>query len=331
MEEVRTDGMPYRKTSQLTQNLGVSKLSSGAVDLIYNSWRKQTAAKYETQINKFLIFCVDRNISAIDATINHGIEFLTYLFEKKGRGYLYINGARSTLSSFINCGAVSFGKQFLVTKVMRGIFNLRPSLPRYASVWNVKTVLDYLVTSYTHEMSLADLTYRTAILLCMTTGQRKQTIKFLCRKTLVIDKDFLMLYVPEILKTTKPGKHLEPIIIKRYTDNKICVVHHLESYLERTSILTDRNQVFLSVRKPFQPVKASTIAKWVLRIMDRAGINIQVFGAHSTRAAATSHAKQCGVSFRQIAKAANWASAKTFATYYDKPIERTLSDAIYDC
>ena len=68
-----------------------------------------------------------------------------------------------------------------------------------------------------------------------------------------------------------------------------------------------------------------------LRIMARAGINIQVFGAHSTRAAATSHAKQCGVSFRQIAKAADWASAKTFASYYDKPIEMTLSEAFHDC
>ena len=51
-------------------------------------------------------------------------------------------------------------------------------------------------------------------------------------------------------------------------------------------------------------------------------------GAHSTRAAATLHAKSCGVSFKQIAKTANWSFEKTFAKHYKKPIEMTLAEAI---
>ena len=262
--------------------------------------------------------------------MSHGLEYLTYLFEHEGRGYSYINGARSALSTFINCGTISFGKQFLVSKLMKGVFNLRPSIPRYATVWNVKTVLDHLRATYVQNMTLSELSHRTATLLCMTSGQREQTMKFLCRKTLMIQDDIATLYVPEILKTTKPGKHLEPIVLRRYEEQTICVVHHLELYLSRTSLLTkEDSQVFLAVKKPFRPVCPSTIAKWVLRILARAGIDVKVFGAHSTRAAATSHAKSCGVSFKQIAKAANWSSEKTFAKHYDKPIEMTLAEAIY--
>ena len=155
MEEAGAGGVPYRETPQLVKNLGVSHLSSSAVGLIYQSWRKSTAAKYEGQISKFLSYCIDHHILATEATVSDGLEYLTYLFEHEGRGYSYINGARSALSTFINCGTISFGKQFLVSKLMKGVFNLRPSLPRYATVWNVKIVLDHLRATYVQNMTLS--------------------------------------------------------------------------------------------------------------------------------------------------------------------------------
>ena len=49
------------------------------------------------------------------------------------------------------------------------------------------------------------------------------------------------------------------------------------------------------------------------------------YGPHSTRAAATSKAKQVGVDIGTIIKTAGWSNAKTFAKFYDRQIEKASS------
>ena len=53
--------------------------------------------------------------------------------------------------------------------------------------------------------------------------------------------------------------------------------------------------------------------------MVRAGIDVTVFKPHSTRAAASA-AKEKDIPLETIMKAAGWSSAKTFSSFYDKPI-----------
>jgi len=64
-------------------------------------------------------------------TVNDGLEFLTSLY-RQGLGYSAINTARSVLSAIITLGdKTTFGEHPLVTCFMKGIFELKPSLPRY--------------------------------------------------------------------------------------------------------------------------------------------------------------------------------------------------------
>ena len=65
------------------------------------------------------------------------IEFLTEYF-KTGVGYSSVNSARSALSSIIKpvCN-VPFGKSPLVCRFLKGVFNIRPVLPRYVTTWDV--------------------------------------------------------------------------------------------------------------------------------------------------------------------------------------------------
>ncbi|XP_065584386.1 uncharacterized protein LOC136043405 [Artemia franciscana] len=51
------------------------------------------------------------------------------------------------------------------------------------------------------------------------------------------------------------------------------------------------------------------------------GIDTSVYGAHSTRSASTSHLKARGVDVDQIIRYVGWTNAKTFARFYNKPIE----------
>jgi len=55
----------------------------------------------------------------------------------------------------------------------------KPSLPRYASVWDVNIVLKYLKQISNDEMSLKDITLKLTMLLAVLTGQRCQTIHLL--------------------------------------------------------------------------------------------------------------------------------------------------------
>lgn len=60
---------------------------------------------------------------------------------------------------------------------MKGIFDLKPALPKYTEIWNVNNVLGYLRTfeslSYS---SFKELTLNLIMVRCLTTGQRGQTI-----------------------------------------------------------------------------------------------------------------------------------------------------------
>ena len=45
---------------------------------------------------------------------------------------------------FINTGSnVQFGKQQIVSKYMKGICHLRPSLHKYTFTWDIRNLLDY--------------------------------------------------------------------------------------------------------------------------------------------------------------------------------------------
>lgn len=56
--------------------------------------------------------------------------------------------------------------------------------------------------------------------------------------------------------------------------------------------------------------------------MCRAGVNTEVYGAHSVRSASTSKAKSMSVPITDIMKKAGWSNKSTFARFYDKDITR---------
>lgn len=75
------------------------------------------------------------------ATIYDGLEFLMSLF-RQGLGYSAINTARSALSAIITLGdKTTFREHLLVTRFMKGIFELKPFLSWYTVIWDVGIVL----------------------------------------------------------------------------------------------------------------------------------------------------------------------------------------------
>ena len=63
-----------------------------------------------------------------------------------------------------------------------------------------------------------------------------------------------------------------------------------------------------------------TISRWCKNILARSGIDVNAYSSHSSRAAATSKAKERGLSMAHIQKFAGWSNEKTFALFYQKDI-----------
>ncbi|CAG2203580.1 unnamed protein product [Mytilus edulis] len=208
-----------------------------------------------------------------------------------GLGYSAVNTAKSAVSSFVYLITnVQIGKHFHVKQFMKGIFNKKPVLPRYNCTWNVEMVLSLLKT-WNKDITLKNLTFKLAMLLALTTGQRMQSIFLIDIRNLELDTYSVKIRYGDLLKQTRPGYQLPEIFIEAFKpDYRICVVHTLHEYLERTNKLRFNNtQLFLSFQKPYKPVKKGTIAKWIKQVLILAGIDMTIFTPHSTRGAATSY------------------------------------------
>ena len=227
-----------------------------------------------------------------------GIEFLTECF-KTGVSYSSVNSARSALSSIIKpvC-KVPFGKSPLVCRVLKGVFNIRPPLPRYVTTWDVTKVFTLIKSKPAlTNFDLKALSHRLAILLCLTTSQRDQTMKCLNSDYLKISSVKVVLFVLETLKTTRTGHQLPPIELKAFKYSELCVVAHLKQYIKMTALFRNigTKQLLVSFVQPHKPISTTALSRLSVTVMKESGINAIIIGSHSTRSASTSKCKILGL------------------------------------
>ena len=297
-------------------------ISAGASNIIVQSWRQGTAKQYRSYLQKWELYCNKRKIDPIHPTILDGINFLSSLFES-GIGYNAINTARSALSSILLLpGNVSFGSHPLATRLLKGVFELRPSLSKYQDTWEISVVLKVLDEWKLEDSSLKVLSLKLSMRFEITTSQRLQTLKSLCINKMNLKSDQCSFEIDVLLKTSQPGKHLNKVVIAAYPGNKnVRPVQHLKSYMKKTSTFREKHiQLFVSFRKPNNPVSADTLARWIKTVMHKAGINTVIYGAHSTKAASTSAAHRKHIDTNKILAAAGWTNETTFSKFYNKTI-----------
>ena len=213
---------------------------------------------------------------------------------------------------------------------MKGIFKLRPSLPRYMVTYDVNIVLNYLKSfPPIPAIQLKELTFKVTTLLCLLSGQRCQTIHALKLDFMHKEKDRIVFYIPTILKTTTPTFHTAPLEFLAYEeDHSVCIVRHLNYYISLTEPLREANTLLISYAKPHKAVSSSTVGRYVKTVLKDSGIDTTIFSAHSTRSATTSKTNLKGLSLKDIEKAAGWKNCKTFALFYKKPIVNNFGDTL---
>lgn len=317
--------------SLIRTQLELQDISETAKTVIMASWREGTQKQYHNYLSQWQRFCLQRGIDCFNAEVKQGIDFLAYLFEK-GLSYSAINTARSALSLILKSqDGITFGENRLVCRFLKGVFEIKPTIPKYSKIWDVGQVLTYLQSlNLNAEMSLKQLTHKLVMILALLTGQRCQTIHKLNIELMQKLPNKYVFTIGEKLKHTRPGTHQKPIELLGYTDRNLCVVQHLDEYLRRTVTLRcDISQLFVSFIKPHKAVSKDTIGRWIKEVLKDAGIDTKIYSSHSSRAASTSYSFETGAKLTDILQAAGWSNARTFALYYKKPIEtRTLGNNI---
>lgn len=172
-------------------------------------------------------YCLCKSIDPYHHNIVEGLNFLTDLFVNSTKQYSALNTARSALSIIMEPQyGITFGRQPIVKRFMRGVFKLRPSLPRYSFTYDIDIVLKYLESlGDPDKLPLKVLTYRTVTLLCIFSGQRDQTISSID----VFQPRKIVVFITERLKTSRPGHHVAPLEILKYDlSRNICLVENLK-------------------------------------------------------------------------------------------------------
>ena len=266
------------------------------------------------------------------APITLCIEFLTRLF-KEGKSYSTINTARSAISFFVKLEGESwhtdFGKHPLTVQFMKGVFKQRPALPKYKETWDAKLVLDKLKSWDNEKISLKELSLKCTTLLALASGQRVQTLAAIDLTHIRNLPDYIVCEMKVLLKTSRPGSHSNLKICRFSADESLCPVSCLNTYIKRTSDLRTDNKLFISFHKPYKPVTRQTISRWICTTLHMAGVP-KHFTAHSTRSAGTSKAFN-RINIDTILETAGWASSRTFARFYKRPINipASFTDAVF--
>ena len=174
---------PTRTDTSLTQQarplnvplvrktLNTKNLSSAAKEIIMASWQPGTGKQYHSYLGRWVKFYAQKTIVVEEAGVKNRIDFLASLY-KDGLGYSTINTARSAPSSVLAFPRnVTFGNHPLVSRFLKRVFELKPSLLRYHSIWDVSVILRHLKTlEPVYALDLKVLFLKLTMLLCLLTG-----------------------------------------------------------------------------------------------------------------------------------------------------------------
>ena len=101
------------------------------------------------------------------------------------------------------------------------------------------------------------------------------------------------------------------------TTMNLNLISHMNSF-QINQYNADRLSFFVSYCRPHAPVSSKTLSRWILLVLEAAGLDTTVWKAHSTRAAASCYLKK-QLSCTELLKLADWSAASSvYRKYYER-------------
>ena len=156
------------------------------------------------------------------ADVSAVLSFLADEF-KAGRQYRSLNCYRSALSStLLPIEGTPVGQHPLIVRLLKGVFNLSPPMPRYTYTWDVPQVFTLLRSMGSNEsLTLKKLTQKLVMLLALALGQRCSNLVRLSLLDHSYTVDGIVLPCLGLAKQAKPNNEqcLQPVEISPLRTN----------------------------------------------------------------------------------------------------------------
>ena len=158
-----------RHVACIKQSLQSEGICADTSKLILVAWRPGTNAVYNSAWEKWHSWCLSWGSDSFCPTLADITSFLSDCFNQ-GLLYRTLNTYRSALSGvLLPIDGFPVGQHPLVVRLLKGVQNLQPALPRYQYSWDVDKVLNYLRSLRKNEdLPLKSLTQKLAVLLALT-------------------------------------------------------------------------------------------------------------------------------------------------------------------
>jgi integrase len=223
------------------------------------------------------------------------------------------------------------GQSELVVQCMKNIDLKRPSEPAYATTWDLDLLTDWLNTFPSNQQTTMELLRMKCILLFkILTMARSSDVEYVSFHSIAINGNRLS------------GKFKPPKGYRRGSDlrfdwegcpekENLCIVRAWSEYLRRTvGARRELDRVFVTLYPPFKEISRQRIAKVTLEAMERSGIDITKFKAHSTRMASASKSLDLGASVDEVMKQGRWRSRSVFMAFYNRAKPRNFTSLLLD-
>ena len=206
-------------------------ISTRASALITSGWSKGTNATYQSGWNRWHRWCDERDINPLSCDIKFFLDFLAELFDQ-GLQHRSINIIRSAVSmTHSQLEGVPIGQHPLVTRLLKGVYNLRPPMPRYSSTWDVGMVTKYLTSLGRNEdLPLKRLSQKLALLMALVEACRTLELKALDLRFKVLKPEGVSFKLASLTKKRTPGLPPKELFFGAFPGNEcLCVVKCLSA------------------------------------------------------------------------------------------------------
>ena len=158
--------------------LQATGLSDEVCKILQSSWRQTTQKRYEGPWKLWSSWCLQRNLDPFSAPVVDVLAFLAEQFNMRGLAYRTISVYKACISQIHNpVEGQQLGNLPIVSRFMKGVFQLKPAVPKTCSTWSVGPVLQYLSSLEPLEkLSIKDLTLKLTMLVALASAARVHEI-----------------------------------------------------------------------------------------------------------------------------------------------------------
>ena len=317
----------FSRLSLIREQQQTEGFSEDITRILQSATRASTHKTYQSAWGLWHSWCAKRKVNPLSAALNDILLFLTDRFNN-GAAYRSVNVARSAISScHPQIDGYPVGQHPLVVQLLKGMLNMRPPQPRYTHTWDVHLVTKYLdCLGKTKHLPLKLLSIKLAMLFALSCPERASSLAKLDLRHCRVAPEGVSFTLVSPRKRGSPDQLPQAFFASFPHNERLCPVGTLRHYLKATRNLrpvfpsSKPDPLFVSYVKPHHPITAPTLSRWLRMVLKNAGIDTDIFKAHSVRGASTTAAVNSNVPLDDVMKMADWSRVSTFQKFYYKPI-----------